>query len=85
VGAGQPIEFKWTAIDGAVLYQLEIADQQGQLMHSALMQPATLNYRAPSWLRERFPGTGVKWRISVLDKSGGKTIETPWQRLQLAK
>ena len=85
LGAGQTIEFKWTHMDGAVLYQLEIADQHGQLMHSALMQPPTLNYRAPSWLRERIPATGVKWRISVFDKSGGKTVETPWQQLRLAR
>ena len=85
VGAGQAIEFKWTPLEGAVLYQLEIADQQGQLMHSALMQPPTLNYRAPSWLRERIPGTGVKWRISVFDKSGGKTVETAWQQLRMAR
>ena len=85
VGPGQTIEFKWTALDGAVLYQLEIADQPGELILTALMQPPTLNYRAPSWLRARISGTAVKWRISVLDKSGGKTVETPWQQLRLAR
>jgi hypothetical protein len=45
VVAGQPVEFSWTQVDGAALYQLEVADQAGGAILSALLQPLTLNYR----------------------------------------
>jgi len=83
VAAGQPIEFNWAQAPGAALYQLEIADQSGQVMLSALLQPLTLNYRAPSWLREAALGVVLQWRVSALDQNGAKTVETPWRRLQL--
>ncbi|HKQ73877.1 MAG TPA: hypothetical protein VJ810_09140 [Blastocatellia bacterium] len=84
VGSGRPIAFSWTPAPGAALYQLEIADQVGQVVLSALLQPLTANYTAPSWLREKIVGNGLQWRISALDQTGTKTAETPWRRLQLA-
>jgi len=80
---GQPIDFSWTQAPGAALYQLEIADPSGKLILSALTQPLTLNYRAPSWLREAAAGAVLQWRVSTLDQTGAKTAETPWRRLQL--
>lgn len=85
IAAGQPIEFKWTRVDSAALYQLEVADQTGQVILSALMQPLTLNYQAPSWLRDKVSGIDAQWRISVIDKSGAKTMESAWRKLQLVK
>jgi hypothetical protein len=85
IGIGQPIEFSWTRVDDATLYQLEIADQAGGAILSALLQPLTLQYRAPSWLRDTAPGTGLQWRVAALDQTGAKTAETPWRNLQLAK
>ncbi len=79
--AGQPIEFSWTQASGVALYQLEIADQAGQVVLSALLQSLTLNYRAPSWLRDTVAGGGLQWRVSALDQTGAKTVETPWRRL----
>src|SRR5215468_904165 len=81
--ADRPIDFSWTRAPGAALYQLEIADQSGKALLSALLQPLTLNYRAPSWLREAAPGAALQWRVSALDQNGAKTVETPWRRLQL--
>ena len=85
VAAGQPISFTWTQGSGVALYQLEIADQAGQVLLSALLQPLTVNYTAPPWLREKIVGDGLQWRISAIDQTGAKTMETPWRRLQLAK
>jgi hypothetical protein len=82
---GRPIAFSWTQAPGAALYRLEIADQAGQVILSALLQPLTLNYTAPSWLTETITGAGLQWRISAIDQMGAKTAETPWRRLQLAK
>jgi len=81
--AGQPIDFNWTQASGAALYQLEIADQSGQVILSALLQPLTLNYRAPSWLLGTAAGAGLQWRVSALDQAGAKIVGTPWRRLRL--
>lgn len=81
--AGRPIDFSWTPAPGAALYQLEISDQSGQVVLSALLQPLTLNYRAPSWLRETPFGASLQWRVSAIDQTGTKTMETPWRHLQL--
>jgi hypothetical protein len=83
VEANQPIEFRWTQAPGAALYQLEIADQSGKAIMSALLQPLTLNYRAPSWLRGVTIGGVLQWRVSAIDQNGLKTMQTPWRRLQL--
>lgn len=83
LAADQPIDFSWTQAPGAALYQLEIADLSGKAILSALLQPLTLNYRSPSWLRETAPGAELQWRVSALDQNGAKTAETPWRRLQL--
>jgi len=85
VATGLPIAFSWTQAPGAALYQLEIADQAGQVIHSALLLPLTVNYTAPPWLRETIAGAGLQWRISAIDQMGAKKAETPWRRLQLAK
>jgi hypothetical protein len=85
VAAGQPIAFSWAQGSGVALYQLEIADQAGQVLLSALLQPLTVNYTAPPWLREKIVGDGLQWRISAIDQTGAKTVETHWRRLQLAK
>jgi hypothetical protein len=82
--ADRPIDFSWTQAPGAALYQLEVADQSGKVILSALLQPLTLNYRAPSWLRETASGASLQWRVTALDQNGAKTMETPWRRLQLA-
>ncbi len=85
IAVGRPIDFSWAQAPGATLYKLEIADQAGQALLSALLQPLTVNYTAPPWLRETITGTELQWRISALDQTGAKTAETPWRRLQLAK
>jgi hypothetical protein len=81
--AGQPIDFNWTQASGAALYQLEIADQSGLVILSALLQPLTLNYRAPSWLLGTAAGAGLQWRVSALDQAGAKIVGTPWRRLRI--
>ena len=81
----QPVDFSWTYVNGAALYRLEIADHAGQVVLTALLQSLTVNYRAPSWLRETSPGAELQWRVSALDQSGTKTAETPWRQLLMAK
>jgi hypothetical protein len=82
IPAAQTIEFSWTEIASAALYQLEVADEAGQVVLAAMLQPATLSYRAPSFLREKAANAGLQWRVIAIDQSGAKTADTPWRRLQ---
>jgi hypothetical protein len=82
IPVAQTVEFSWTEIASAAVYQLEVADEAGQVVLAAMLQPATLSYRAPSFLREKAANTGLQWRVIAIDQSGAKTAETPWRRLR---
>lgn len=82
IPAAQTVEFSWTEIAAAAVYQLEVADEAGQVVLAAMLQPATLSYRAPSFLREKAANAGLQWRVLAIDQSGAKTTETPWRRLR---
>ncbi len=81
--AGQKMDFIWSEIAGAALYRLEITDESGNAILTALSQPPTTNYRAPSWLREKTASGILQWRVLSLDQSGNRNGETPWRRLRL--
>lgn len=81
--AGHNVDFTWTALANAALYQLEITDEAGNAILSALLQPPVTSYRAPSWLREKAAGAPLQWRVIALDQSGNKNGETTWRRLRL--
>jgi hypothetical protein len=82
IPVAQTVEFSWTEIASAAVYQLEVADEAGQVVLAAMLQPATLSYRAPSFLREKAANAGLQWRVIAIDQSGAKTAETPWRRLR---
>jgi hypothetical protein len=85
IAAGQVIDFSWTEVAGVTLYQLEIADEAGQVILAAALQAGTPSYRAPPWLREKTAGAELQWRVAALDQNGIKLEESLWQKLQLAK
>jgi len=51
VPPGQKLDFFWSEIAGAALYQLEITGESDNTILTALLQPPTTNYRA--FLAER--------------------------------
>ena len=81
---GQPLDFSWAEDGQAAFYRLEVADAQGQPLHSALLPPGAGVYRAPSWLREKAAAGGWRWRVLALDRAGKQTNATGWRRLKLA-
>jgi len=81
--AGQKVDFIWSEIAGAALYQLDITDESGNAILTALLQPPAANYRAPSWLREKAASGILQWRVVSLDQHGNRNSETPWRRLRL--
>lgn len=71
--AGQIAEFVWSEMPQAKLYRLEIEDEAGKLIHSALLKATVRMYRAPSWLKSKAADGALRWRVIALDQTG-KTI-----------
>jgi len=85
IASGQSIDFSWTEVAGVSVYQLEVADEAGQVIMAAVLQAGTLAYRAPPWLQEKTASAALQWRVAALDQNGIKLEESLWQKLQLAK
>ncbi|MBI3424713.1 MAG: hypothetical protein HY011_17400 [Acidobacteria bacterium] len=80
----QPVDFVWSALAGAAVYRLEIEDEAGALLHSALLQANALSYRAPSWLKSKARQRALQWRVVALDKSGTMLSETGRRSLRFS-
>ena len=61
---------------GAVSRETVIEMVSGALVHSALLQPNALTYRAPSWLKSKAGPRALQWRVVALDKAGVMLSET---------
>ncbi|MFN0109729.1 MAG: hypothetical protein ACKVZH_12820 [Blastocatellia bacterium] len=73
LAATQIAEFVWSENPQAKLYRLEIEDDNGKLIHSAVLKAPMRTYRAPSWLKAKAVDTNLRWRVIALDLTG-KTI-----------
>ncbi len=86
LAANQTIEFAWTELppaSQASLYRLEIEDEAGKLIHSAVLKPTVRTYRAPSWLKSKASNGSLRWRVVALDQAGKPVAETVRQSLRL--
>ncbi len=79
----KPITFGWTAFEKASLYRLEIENEKGELILSAMLPSDRRIYRAPSWLKEK--ASTVRWRVVALKEDGGKLGETKPRTLVFGK
>lgn len=71
VSTAQAPVFTWKELAKAAAYRLEVLDENGKLLLSAVR--LTTTYRAPSWFWQRFANKKTTWRIVALDEAG-KTI-----------
>lgn len=78
----QPVDFAWTVLPRAGLYRLEIEDDAGALLLSALLQPNVTTYRAPSWLKSKAGQRTLQWRVVALDQAGAMMSETARRNLR---
>ncbi|MGH9838764.1 MAG: hypothetical protein ACREEM_08270 [Blastocatellia bacterium] len=83
--ANQPIDFAWAAAPQAAFYRLEIEDENGKLILSAMLKPTARNYRAPSWLKSKAASGNLRWRVVALDRVGKYISETEKRRFQIAR
>ena len=84
LGAGESASFRWSGGAGAVLHRLEVEDETGEQILSALVDPSAGGYQSPPWLSDRAPSGRLRWRVVALGPGGSRVVETPWRTLRFA-
>ena len=81
IEANQAIVFSWRELPEALVYRVEVLNEQNNRVFSALLNAPVSSYRAPSWFYNRFGSTqNLVWRITALNARGAiikKTIMQP--------
>jgi hypothetical protein len=83
--ASAPIDFAWAASPQAAFYRLEIEDENGKLILSAMLKSPVRNYRAPSWLKSKITGGNLSWRVVAMGQAGQYIGETEKRRFHLTR
>jgi hypothetical protein len=83
---GGALVFSWDWSGGAEasVFRLEITEEGGKSILSALLPGGVRAYRAPSWLRERAGDAPVRWRVTALGEKGKSLAESQWRVLKTA-
>ena len=78
---GQSVDFTWTVVARAALYQLDVQTGDGRPVLSAVVPHGIPLYRSPPWLAERAGGAPLRWRVVALDVGGSIIQQSPWRPL----
>jgi len=70
-----PIILTWKAVENSKLYRLEIEDEEGKKVFSAVVLPTGRAYQLPSFIQALTTSKLLKWKVSAIGE-GGKELET---------
>jgi hypothetical protein len=70
-----PIILTWKAVENTKLYRLEIEDEEGKKVFSAVVLPKSRAYQLPSFIQHLTASKQLKWKVSAIGE-GGKELET---------
>ncbi|MBK9155598.1 MAG: hypothetical protein IPM25_15545 [Chloracidobacterium sp.] len=73
---GSKVIFTWKAFSDAAMYRLQISDETGEELLSAVLVPPASSYSPPPWLADRARGRRLTWTVQALDKNGGPLANT---------
>lgn len=77
--------FKWSEVQGAAFYRLEIEDTEGKAVLAAVLPVVGAgSYRAPSFLKEKALGSVLRWRVVAMDAAGNQLAETARRSFKLS-
>lgn len=80
-----PLEFTFSASPTRVsLLRLEIRDATQAVVLSAILDPASTRYEAPTWLPEKISGETLSWRVVGIDAEGSVVQTSTWRALKYA-
>lgn len=78
---GVPVDFSWTDVSGAAIFQLELEDRYGNELLTAWLEPGIFSYRAPGWIFDQTHSDLLKWRVTALNGNGSLISRTAWRML----
>ena len=84
LGADAALDFVWTQAASATLYRLELADDAGEPIFSAVVQQGIGSYRAPAFVREKSATGALRWRVVALGADGRVLATTDWRDLRVS-
>jgi hypothetical protein len=70
-----PIILTWKAVENTKLYRLEIEDEEGKRVFSAVTLPTSKMYQLPSFIQNLTASKQLKWKVSAIGEDG-KELET---------
>lgn len=73
--------FTWKELSETPAYRLEVLDENGKILLSAIRLSNNNSYRAPSWFWQRFGDKKLAWRIIALDEKGKAINQTKPQMI----
>jgi hypothetical protein len=65
-----PVILRWKKNARAKIYRLEIADDAGKKIFSAIVLPPSAEYQLPSFIRALVAAKTLKWRVLTVDENG---------------
>ncbi len=71
-----PIILRWQPNEKAKIYRLEIEDEKGENVFSAIIPQPIKEYQLPSFVKELTRSKLLKWKIQTINESGEKIDET---------
>jgi hypothetical protein len=83
--AGQLVDFAWAEAPQAAFYRLEIEDDAGKLLFTAMLKSTVRSYRAPSWLKTKAADGRFLWRVVALDPAGKQQGVTDRRKFQISR
>jgi hypothetical protein len=77
-----PIILTWKAVENTKLYRLEIEDEEGKKVFSAVALPTSRTYQLPSFIQALTASKQLKWKILAIGEEGKLLEETKLIEIQ---
>lgn len=81
VNSGEAINLSWVDVNTAVLYKLEVKQNEAQPF-SAIVKPGVSNYTLPPFIKTE-AGTALRWRVSAMNAKGITVAHSKWRRIRI--
>jgi hypothetical protein len=77
--------FSWRPLPQAAVHRLEIVDDGGASVFSAMTTSPVSTYVAPSWLRDKAAARLLRWRVVAISTTGAVIRRSEWRDLRFAE
>lgn len=85
IDISKPLIFSWKNLENAAAYRLDVLNQEGSAILSAMLLSSANSYQAPSWFWTQFADKNPGWRVVALDANGKSISESKIQRILMIR